>query len=358
MATRMKDIANLLNLSIVTVSKVLNKNDSNISEATRKRVLESARLLDYRPNLAAKSLVTGRSKMIGLVVPELFHGFFGEVAAGMSDALTAQGYGLIISSSRDSEQLEENEIRQMLARGVDALVVASCNSQSRVLEAADREVPTILLDRRVGHRGAFWLVGADDLLAGEIATRHLVDMGRRRIAFIGAASFSPTSDRRDGYLAVLADAGIKISTRYIIRLPRNEESNPVLGAKAMSQLLKLKPRPDAVFCYNDPCAWGASVEIIEAGLRIPEDVAILGCGNTAYNNLFRVPLTSVDLNASLMGLEAANLALRLIRNRYDKVSHAPMAMLLRPTLVVRGSTAGTDVRKRVRVKVPKAELTR
>jgi LacI family transcriptional regulator len=97
MATRMKDIAKLLNLSIVTVSKVLNKNDSNISEATRKRVLECARQLEYRPNLAAKSLVTGRSKMIGLVVPELFHGFFGEVAAGMSDALNRQGYGLIIS---------------------------------------------------------------------------------------------------------------------------------------------------------------------------------------------------------------------------------------------------------------------
>jgi LacI family transcriptional regulator len=341
MATRMKDIAKLLNLSIVTVSKVLNKNDSNISEATRKRVLECARQLEYRPNLAAKSLVTGRSKMLGLVVPELFHGFFGEVAAGMSDALTRQGYGLIISSSRDNEQLEDNEIRQMLARGVDAMVVASCNSESGVLEAADREVPVILLDRRLGHRGAFWLVGNDDLLAGELATQHLVDTGRRRIAFIGAASFSPTSDRKDGYLAVLARTGVKISPHYIVRMPRNEESNPVLGAKAMKQLLKLRPRPDAVFCYNDPSAWGASLEILEEGLRIPEDIAILGCGNTSYNNFFRVPLTSVDLNASHMGLEAANLALRLIKDRSEKVKHTPMALLLRPTLVVRDSTGKT-----------------
>ena len=125
MAARMKDIAKGLKLSIVTVSKVLNKKDSRISEATRQRVLECARRLDYRTNLAAKSLVTGESKMIGLIVPELFHGFFGEVAAGMSDALTEQGYGLIISSSRDKEDLENSEVRQMLARSVDAIIVAN-----------------------------------------------------------------------------------------------------------------------------------------------------------------------------------------------------------------------------------------
>src|ERR1035441_9571286 len=109
MATRMKDIAKALNLSIVTVSKVLNRNDANISDATRKRVLECAKKLNYRTNLAAKGLVTGQSKMIGLIVPELFHGFFGAVAAGMSDALSQQEYGLIISSSRDDEGLERSE---------------------------------------------------------------------------------------------------------------------------------------------------------------------------------------------------------------------------------------------------------
>ena len=345
MATRMKDIAKALNLSIVTVSKVLNKNDSNISNATRQRVLECAKKLDYRTNMAAKGLVTGKSMVIGLIVPELFHGFFGEVAAGMSDALAQQGYGLIISSSRDDEKLECREIKQMLARRVDALVVASCNSDAGALMSADREVPVILLDRRVGDRGAFWLVGTDDLLVGELATQHLVDIGRKRIAFIGAPSFSPTSDRRDGYLAVLARAGLKNSPRYVVRLPRNEESNHVLGAKLMGQLLKLKPRPDAVFSYNDPTAWGATRAILEAGLRIPEDIAILGCGNSIYNGFFREPLTSVDLNAEHMGQEAASLALRAIKERSQKVVHAPMAVLLRPTLVVRGSTVGEKRRK-------------
>jgi LacI family transcriptional regulator len=336
----MKDIARALNLSIVTVSKVLNKNDSNISEATRQRVLECAKKLDYRTNMAAKGLVTGKSKMIGLIVPELFHGFFGEVAAGMSDTLAEQGYGLILASSRDSETLESREIKQMLARSVDALVVASCASEEEGLLAANRDVPVILLDRRVGRRGAFWLVGADDLLVGELATQHLVDTGRRRIGFVGAASFSPTSDRKDGYLAVLTRAGLKVPANGVVRLPRNEEANHVLGAQAMRQLLKLRPRLDAVFCYNDPTAWGATIAILETGLRIPDDIAILGCGNSVHNAFFQVPLTSVDLNAALMGQEAANLALRAIKERSQKVEHASMALLLRPTLVVRRSTIG------------------
>ena len=340
MATRMKDIAKALNLSIVTVSKVLNRNDANISDATRKRVLECAKKLNYRTNLAAKGLVTGQSKMIGLIVPELFHGFFGAVAAGMSDALSQQEYGLIISSSRDDEGLEGREINQMLARSVDALVVASCNSDSGALLAADRELPVILLDRRVGERGAFWLVGTDDLLAGELATQHLIDIGRKRIAFIGAASFSPTSDREQAYRAVLARTGIKVPARYVVRLPRNEEANHVTSARLMRQLLKLEPRPDAVFCYNDATAWGAMLAIIEEGLRIPEDIAILGCGNIPYSVFMRVPLTSVDQNAALLGQQAANLALRAIKERSQKSGHAPMAVLLRPTLVVRGSTVG------------------
>jgi LacI family transcriptional regulator len=244
-------------------------------------------------------------------------------------------------------KLENRDIKQMLARSVDALVVASCSSDADVLMSADREVPVILLDRRVDHSGAFWLVGADDLLVGELATQHLVDIGRKRIAFIGAASSSPSSDRKKGYRSVMSGAGLSVPPGFVVRLPQNEESNHVLGAKFTRQLLKLKPRPDAVFCYNDPTAWGATFAIHEAGLRIPEDIAILGCGNSIYNGFFGVPLTSVDLNAAHMGQEAANLVLRVIKERSQKARHTPTALLLRPTLVVRGSTIG-DTRNKDR----------
>jgi LacI family transcriptional regulator len=344
MAVRMKDIAKALSLSIVTVSKVLNKKDASISDATRQRVLECARRLDYRTNLAAKSLVTGQSNMIGLIVPELFHGFFGEVAAGMSDALTRQGYGLIISSSRDSEDLENREIRQMLARGVDALVVASCAARPDALLSANREAPVILLDRRIGPPGALCLVGTDDRLAGKLATQHLIDTGRTRIAYIGGAGFSPTSDRERGYRAALTRVGLKAPAKYIVRLPQNEESNHVLGARAMRQLLALKPIPDAVFCYNDPTAWGVMLAILDSGLRIPEDIAVVGCGGVHYNDFMRVPLTSVDQHAARLGEEAANLAQRSIQQRALKAratesNRNSTVILLKPTLVIRASTA-------------------
>ncbi len=354
MAARMKDIAKALKLSIVTVSKVLNKKDASISEATRQRVLECARRMDYRTNLAAKSLVTGESRMIGLIVPELFHGFFGGVAAGMSDALTEEGYGLIISSSRDGEELEKREIRQMLARSVDAIVVASCMSDAETLMSADRDVPVVLLDRRVGPASAFWMVGTDDRLAGEMATQHLIDMGRRRIAYIGAASLSPTKDREEGYRGALSRAGIKLSPKHVVRLPQNEESNHVLGARFMRQLLELKPRPDAVFCYNDPTAWGAMLAILEAGLRVPEDVAVVGCGGVLYNELIRVPLTSVDQHAVLLGQEAAKLAQRAIRERSAGGKRDSVTILLEPELVVRASTAakvGAQAARRSRAPV-------
>lgn len=338
MPTRMKDIATALDLSVVTVSKVINGKDPHISEATRKRVLECVRSLDYRPNLAAKSLVTGRSRMIGLIVPELFHGFFGEVAAGMSDALDQQDYGLIISSSRDEIKLEDREIRQMLSRNVDALVVASCNPNPETLLCADGEVPVVLLDRRIGDRGAFWLVAVDDQLVGEVATQHLIDTARRKIAFIGGPELGPTRDRRNGYLRTLARSGIKVPGKWIVKVPRSEESSPVLGAAIMRQVLKSKSRPDAVFCYNDPTAWGVVLAVLEAGLRVPEDIAVLGCGDNMHNDYFRVPLTSVNQSPRAMGREAANLAVRLIENRSQNVEHAPMTLLLPHSLVIRDST--------------------
>lgn len=339
MAARMKDIAQELGLSIVTVSKVLNKTDERISEPTRKRVLEVARRLNYRPNLAAKSLVTGQSKMVGLIVPELFHGFFGAIAAGMSDTLRQHGYGLIISSSRDQESLEQEEITQLLARSVDALVIASCSSNTKSLKAAAEEVPLVLLDRRVGDVQSFWLVGADDVRAGELATEHLLALGRKRILFIGAADFSPTAGRREGYLKAMRAAGIDPPEEWMHRLSQSEESHPTQGGKIMRQLLKARTRPDAVFCYNDPTAWGVTVAILEAGLRVPEDIAVIGCGNNPHDDLLRVPLTSVNLDAARMGEEAARLAVRLVQERLNNVVSEPGAVLLDPELVIRQSTA-------------------
>jgi LacI family transcriptional regulator len=338
MAVRMKDIAEALKVSIVTVSKVLN-NDTSISEATRKRVLAYVQESGYRTNLAAKGLVTGQTKMIGFIVPDLLHGFFSEVAAGMSDVLCRHGYGLIIASSRGDAELERQEIQQMLARSVDALVLATCETEAGAFLSVAKEALLILLDRRVANDEGLNFVGTDDRVAGQIATEHLIGMGRSRIAYIGGPDFSPAMERERAYRAALAHAKIAMPSSYVVKNRKSEESNQATGAQSMKRLLKLKPRPDAVFCYNDPTAVGAMLAVLDAGLRIPEDIAIVGCGNSLYDAFLRVPLTSIDQFALLLGQEAASLALSAIqarRKNRPKTQH----VIIKPTLVVRGSTGG------------------
>jgi LacI family transcriptional regulator len=337
MAARMKDIAQALKVSIVTVSKVLN-NDPSISEATRLRVLACARQLGYRTNLAAKSLVTGRSKTIGLIVPDLFHGFFSEIAATMAEVLRRNGYGLLIASSRDDDELEREEIQQMLSRSVDALVVATCEVRSDTLNATCREVPLVLLDRKLGNHVKTSYVGTDNLMAGKLATQHLVDIGRRRIAHIGGPDSSPANDRERAYRSVLKKHKLDMPNSYVVKRTKNEESSHITGAQAMRKLLGLKLVPDGVFCYNDPTAIGAMFAILEAGLRIPQDIALLGCGNIQHAGFMQVPLTSIDQNAPLLGEKAANLALAAIERSSQEPSK-PQDVIIKPTLVIRRSTS-------------------
>jgi LacI family transcriptional regulator len=154
MTTRMKDIARDLGVSIITISKVL-RNHPDIGDETRERVLARVKELDYRPNFAARSLVTGRSYLVGLVVPDLIHPFFAEVAKSLSDVLRRNGYYLIVSSAEEDPELEEQEINQLLARRLDTLIVASCRSTVELFFRMEKqEMPYVLLDRR-----AAWPLG-------------------------------------------------------------------------------------------------------------------------------------------------------------------------------------------------------
>src|SRR5947208_5505366 len=146
MATRMKDIARDLGVSVITISKVL-RNHPDVGDETRERVLSRVKELDYRPNLAARSLVTGRSYLIGLVVPDLLHPFFAEIAKSISEILRRSGYYLIVSSSEEDPDLEEQEIDQLLARRLDTLIVASCRSTGDIFFRIEKQQkPYVLID--------------------------------------------------------------------------------------------------------------------------------------------------------------------------------------------------------------------
>jgi LacI family transcriptional regulator len=335
MAARMKDIANDLGLSIVTISKVL-RGHPDIAAETRRRVLKRMRELNYQPNFAARALVTGRTLTLGLVVPDLLHPFFAEIAKAISVEARKQGYSLLISSSDEDPELEVEEIKQLLARRVDVILVASAQWSVdcfRMIE--EHKTPYILIDRRFHDLDANF-VGVDDEAVGALATSHLIEQGCRRIAHIRGPEVSTALGRLKGYERALDANQMAPLPGHIVSLGSSgDHCGEKGGYEAASTLLAADLRPDGVFCFNDPSALGAMRAFLDAGLRIPEDIAVVGCGNLSYSDFLRVPLSSVDQGRENIGKSAAHLALKIARKK-DPIR--PKTTLITPHVVVRASS--------------------
>ena len=334
MPTTMKDIARDLGVSVVTVSKVL-RNHEDISEATRKRVLDRVKELDYTPNLAARGLVTGKTYLVGLVVPDLLHPFFAQVAKSLSKALLKKGYCLTISTSEEDAELEKHEINRLLGRRLDALVIASSSTNPSVFERIQRQgLPFVLIDRNFPELHANY-VGADDEAIGVLATEHLIEIGCVRIAHLRGPDNSPGAGRLMGYLNALAKHKLKSFSGYVTRPRLVDVQSRESGADLMRQLLALNPRPDGVFCYNDPMAIGAIHAILDAGLRVPGDIAVIGSGNLHYDTELRIPLSSIDQQTDMIGERTGRLTLSLLES---KTHLRNKTIIIQPQLVVRAST--------------------
>jgi LacI family transcriptional regulator len=335
MVTRLKDIAQDLGLSIVTVSKVL-RDHPDIGEKTRKRVLDRMKELNYQPNLAARSLITGRTLTIGLVVPDLLHPFFAQIAKAISVEVRKKGYSLFISTSDEEPLLEREEIAQLLARRVDVLIIASVQQTLESLRRVEeQQVPLILVDRWFTDFESNF-VGVDDVAVGEVATTHLIDQGCRRIAHIRGPEVSTAAGRLEGYQKALAAHGMTSLPGHVVSIGFSADHHgEKSGYTATTKLLANKARPDGIFCFNDPLALGTMRAILDAGLRIPEDVAVVGCGNLSYSDFLRVPLSSVDQNSKAIGKLTATLALKLANN---KTSARPKSELVQPRMMVRASS--------------------
>jgi len=335
MTVRMKDIARDLGLSVVTISKVL-RDHPDIGDETRKRVLKRMKELNYQPNIAARTLTTGQTWTMGLIVPDLLHPFFAELAQTISAIVRQNGYSMLIASSDEDAEQEREAIEQLLARSVDLILVASAQwSVESFRRIEGQKIPYILLDRQFAGLEANF-VGVDDHAVGLLATEHLIAQGCQRIAHIRGPRVSTAEGRAEGYREALAAAGIASLPGHIVSLgDSGDHRGEAGGYKATRQLLALQQSPDGIFCFNDPSALGAMRAILEAGLRIPEDIAVVGCGNLSYSDFLRVPLSSVDQDNPTIGEHAANLALKLVQS---KTPLRPCSELLQPHLVTRASS--------------------
>jgi LacI family transcriptional regulator len=328
---RLKDIARDLNVSVMTVSKVV-RGCSDVGAETRQRVLTRIKELNYQPNWVARSLAARRTFMIGLIVPDLMHSFFAEIAKGVSSAIRPLGYDVVICNSEEDATVESSEVDRLLARQVDGLILASAQPPETlaVFERIEtRNVPFVLIDRRFSQVRAPY-VGADDEAIGRLATEHLIERGCRHIAHIAGPMLTTGIGRLNGYRAALAAASIPFQESYVVHA-----GDDATGYKAARELLDLSPRPDAIFGYNDPTAAGAMKAILEAGIAIPGGIKVIGVGNVHYSDLLRVPLSTIDQASTSIGQQAADILVKAIGSKRKR---PPRTVIVEPALVVREST--------------------
>lgn len=334
MRHRLKDVAERAGVSVKTVSNVVN-GYVHVRPDTRARVEQAIAELNYRPNLSARNLRKGRTGVIALAVPELDIPYFAELARHVVTAAAELGWTVLIDQTgggREQERVVASGITDHL---IDGLIFSPLALAAEDLAGLDG-TPMVLLGERVDHGPADHVV-IDNVAAAQEMTAHLIGLGRRRIAAIGSQRTPEGASARlrlAGYTAALADAGIDYDERLVAPAPAWHRAD---GAAAMRGLLASGIRPDAVFCFNDTLALGALRALHEAGLRVPEDVAVAGFDDIE-DGRFSIPtLSTIAPDKERI----ARLAVELLANRLDSDPTAPPRELPAPYhLTPRESTLG------------------
>lgn len=329
MAVRIKDIAHDLGLSSMAVSKAL-RGHADIGEETIRRVRKRAEELNYRVDMVARSMVTGRSFLVGLVVPDLMQSFFTEVAVALANALGQDGYHVVIAHTNEDPAEEIAQISALESRRVDGLIIASTQRDGTHLGHV--RTPFVLIDRLVPGLDVSW-VGVDDEQIAQFATGHLFDQGCRRIAHLRGPNLSTSEGRLAGYHKAIIAHGLPFD-ETLTCWSGHEEAG---GRRAMAELLAHPAPPDGVVCFNDPVAIGAMHAILDAGLRVPDDIAVIGAANMRYSDALRISLSTIDQAAAKTGEDAARLLLALMTA--DTVTANPTRIVQPARLIARASSA-------------------
>ena len=329
-----KDLAKELNLSASTVSRAL-RDHPDISPLTKKRVISLANKLDYHPDSIAQSLQTQKTKTIGVIVPEIKQPFFASVINGIEELAYSAGYTIIVCQSNETYHREVLYTRTLVSHRVAGLLVSLSQTTQNLdhFKALQRRgVPIVFFDRVNDDIEASKVV-VDDYNGAFAAVDHLIKSGYKRIAHLaGPKNLSISKYRLKGYKDAL-----KLGNR-----PYNEELvvygglDDTDGVVGFQKLLSLEILPDAVFAVNDPVATGAFLTIKEHGLKIPDDIALVGFSNTNVSSLLDPPLTTVEQPTYEIGKTAVQLLLAQINN--NEKNFVPQFEVLKTHLIIRGST--------------------
>ena len=327
MPVSMKDIARVAGVTESTVSRAL-ANSPRVKPDTSRRIQRIAQEMGYVPSAIARGLATNRTSTLGVVVMEPLEAFSADIVNAIHRSASDHGYGVILSVCSPDPEREMNAIRLLLQQRVDAIIVPDpLVADSSLPQLKQIGVPVILLNR-----ASYTLsVGTDNLDGARQAVEHLLELSHRRIAYIGGArSTEESAERREGYLRAMATRGLPFDPTLLVE----SDGWPSGGKSCMEQLLGFPARPTAVFCFNDLVASGVLQAIHNAGLRVPQDISVVGFDDSSLASCLVPPLTTFAQPKEAMARMALRMALDLL-DGYE----ASARIILSGRLVVRESTA-------------------
>ena len=333
----LKDIAGEAKVSTTTVSIVLkDKETTRVGAATRKRIIEIAERFNYRPNYAARALVTRESRSIGLVITTLENPFYSEIAQDIITRAKETGYGVIASSVRGGIDDERRTVYDLLDRGVDGLIICSALRHDPLIpDLIDQGIQFVLTLRGV-HRNLgdppVDYIGVNNERGGYLAVEHLLKMGHKRIGLLsGDMKTSTGYERHAGALAAFEAYSMQPAPELIL----NGDFDRKTGFRLTLELLKIEERPTAIFAHNDHMAIGVLEALREKGLRVPEDMAVIGFDDIEMAGLPGVDLTTVTPKKATMGRMAVDTLLEKIKG--PSISQLVKRIILDPILIIRQS---------------------
>lgn len=333
----LKQIAEKLNISITTVSKAL-KDYPDVSKKTRKLVRETASMLNYKPNSFAVNLRTKESKTIGLIIPEIVHHFFSSVIKGIISQAEKKGYLVITLQSNESYELEKKQIELLLSKRVDGILISLANDTAdykHLTEIIENEIPLVMFDK-ISKVVKCSKVIIDDRKAAYKATQHLIDIGCKRIAhFRGPLLPQNSIDRFLGYKQALLDNQIPYDSSLVYLL--NDMSFEE-GKFYANQLLQDHKDVDGIFINTDLVAIGAIKEFNKQGVKVPEQINIVGFSNWFMASVISPSLTTINQPGFEMGKKAFKLLYNEIKDKKEKKSIVYREEILETALVIRDST--------------------
>jgi LacI family transcriptional regulator len=321
-----RDVANLAGVVPSTVSHAIN-NTAPVSEATRQRVFDAIQKLGYRRNILASSLRQQTSMTLGLLVPNIAEPLHAELVRGVSEEAAVAGYGVILGHTGNDPELEEHQIARMLDRRIDGLIVVP-DDESRITRYREIDVPLVTINRQTPPNVLDPpSVEIDNVRAGYIAARHLITLGHTRIGII---TTSRSNSRYTGYVIALEEFGIPVRDEFIHSVDTTNPDLVAQGRIAMQALLR--HAPSACFCIDDVRALGALEALHDARMRVPNDIAIVGCGDLRVATLTRPRLTTIGHPKRRLGVQAIRLLLDLLTD-----SSTESRIVLPVELIVRDS---------------------